>query len=73
MAITIFIFDIKKNPKYLQLARNALKRAKTIRYPDCIRYIDGVEVESTNTDGNSNNNRNRASGTFGKCTRKREA
>jgi SCY1-like protein 1 len=42
--ISVFIFDIKSNSKFLELARNAFKRAKTLRYPDCLKYIDGVEV-----------------------------
>ncbi|KAJ3305692.1 hypothetical protein HDV03_001100 [Kappamyces sp. JEL0829] len=43
--VTVFIFDIKKHPDKLPLARNALKRAKTIRYPDCVKFIDGMETE----------------------------
>lgn len=43
--VSVFIFDVQKCPEKVVLARNALKRAKTIRYPDCVKFIDGVETE----------------------------
>jgi hypothetical protein len=42
--ITVFIFEIKNAPSNVALARNCLKRAKTIRFPDCLKLIDAVEV-----------------------------
>lgn len=42
--VTVLSFDMKRYPEKLALARNALKKARTIRYPDCIRFIDGIEV-----------------------------
>ncbi|KAJ3000789.1 hypothetical protein HDV02_003591 [Globomyces sp. JEL0801] len=45
-AVTVFIFDCKRNPDKIALARNALRRAKTIRYPGCLKFIDGTETES---------------------------
>jgi SCY1-like protein 1 len=43
----VFIFDVKNNPpEKIALAKNALKRAKTLRYPDCVKFIDGAETES---------------------------
>ncbi len=44
--MTILIFDIKNNSEKVALARNTLKRFKTIRYPDCVKFIDGTETES---------------------------
>lgn len=44
--VTVFIFNIKSNPEKLPFARNSLKRAKTIRFPDCLKFIDGCESES---------------------------
>ncbi|KAJ3275059.1 hypothetical protein HDV01_001565 [Terramyces sp. JEL0728] len=41
--VTVFIFEAKKFPNKLNLAKNALKRYKTIRYPDCLKFIDGAE------------------------------
>ena len=42
----MFIFDMKRNPSKIPLARNALKRSKTIRFPDCLKFVDGIETES---------------------------
>ncbi|KAI8906841.1 armadillo-type protein [Gorgonomyces haynaldii] len=44
--ITVFVFDASKNSSKMALARNALKRAKTLRYPDVLRYVDGAESET---------------------------
>jgi SCY1-like protein 1 len=44
--LTLFVFNISKFPDKTILARNALKKAKVIRYPDCLRYIEGVETET---------------------------
>lgn len=44
--VTIFIFDKKKQDK-LPLAQNAFKRFKTIRHPNILRYIDGIELETS--------------------------
>ena len=45
--ITVFIFEFKHHPKMIYLARNALKRLKTIRYPGIPRFIDGAETETS--------------------------
>lgn len=42
--VSIFTFDCSKNRDKIQLARNAFKRMRTIRHPDLLRYLDGVEV-----------------------------
>ncbi|KAL7418377.1 Nuclear aminoacylation-dependent tRNA export pathway component [Cryptotrichosporon argae] len=53
--LTLFIFDSTLPPfqpgnkdrrTLLQLARNALKKMRTIRHPDVIKYIDSVETET---------------------------
>jgi SCY1-like protein 1 len=44
--VSVFIFDKKHNPSALELARNNLKRSKTIRFPDCLKYIDGTETDT---------------------------
>ncbi|KAI8853543.1 hypothetical protein BC829DRAFT_413744 [Chytridium lagenaria] len=41
--ITVFIFDCLKNKDKVILARNALKRFKTLRHPDLLKFIDGGE------------------------------
>ncbi|KAL5039323.1 Nuclear aminoacylation-dependent tRNA export pathway component [Batrachochytrium dendrobatidis] len=44
--VSVFIFDCNLHRDKLDLAQNALRRAKTIRYPDILRYIDGCETET---------------------------
>ncbi|KAG0182850.1 hypothetical protein DFQ29_001790 [Apophysomyces sp. BC1021] len=43
--VSVFVFDCTKNRDKIQLARNAFRRLRTIRHPDLLRYIDGVENE----------------------------
>ncbi|KAJ3100970.1 hypothetical protein HDU97_001726 [Phlyctochytrium planicorne] len=43
---TVFIFDSVKYKDKLPLARNALKRFKTLRHPDLVRFIDGGETDT---------------------------
>ncbi|ORX99329.1 ARM repeat-containing protein, partial [Basidiobolus meristosporus CBS 931.73] len=43
--ISIFAFDCINNRHLLPLARNCFKRVKTIRHPDLLRYVDGIETE----------------------------
>ncbi|CAG8581402.1 8997_t:CDS:10 [Ambispora gerdemannii] len=45
-AVSIFTFDCTKQNYWLPLARNAFKKMRTIRHPDLLRYVDGVETES---------------------------
>ena len=42
--MTVFVCDISRYRDKLPLARNALKRAKTIRFPGALKFIDGIEV-----------------------------
>ncbi|WWD19545.1 hypothetical protein CI109_104006 [Kwoniella shandongensis] len=53
--LTLFIFDStlpplqpgnKDRKTLFQLARNALKKLRTIRHPDVVKYIDSVETET---------------------------
>jgi SCY1-like protein 1 len=42
--VLVFVYDMAKTTGSA-FARNALKRAKTIRYPDMLRFVDGIEHE----------------------------
>ncbi|CAG8513841.1 12769_t:CDS:10 [Ambispora leptoticha] len=44
--VSIFTFDCTKQTYWIPLARNAFKKMRTIRHPDLLRYVDGVETES---------------------------
>ncbi|ORX90168.1 ARM repeat-containing protein [Basidiobolus meristosporus CBS 931.73] len=43
--VSIFAFDCVSKRHLLPLARNHFKRVKTLRHPDLIRYLDGIETE----------------------------
>ncbi|KAG0047889.1 hypothetical protein BGZ83_007133 [Gryganskiella cystojenkinii] len=45
-AVSILCFDCVRQKDKLPLARNAFKKFRTIRHPDLIKYIDGVETDS---------------------------
>eukprot|EP00455_Lapot_gusevi_P003326 TRINITY_DN11366_c0_g1_i1.p1 TRINITY_DN11366_c0_g1~~TRINITY_DN11366_c0_g1_i1.p1 ORF type:complete len:245 (+),score=35.79 TRINITY_DN11366_c0_g1_i1:85-819(+) len=46
--VTIFSFDkTQHSDDRLQAARNAMKRLKSFLYPHIVRYLDGVETETT--------------------------
>ncbi|EFA75473.1 N-terminal kinase-like protein [Heterostelium album PN500] len=45
-AVSIFTFDVKKNPTKLEVAKNGFKRAKTIRHPNFLTYLDGLETDT---------------------------
>ena len=42
--VSIFTFDVAKNRDKVHLAKNAYKKMRTLRHPDLLRYLDGVEV-----------------------------
>ncbi|KAF9203815.1 hypothetical protein BGZ49_006016 [Haplosporangium sp. Z 27] len=44
--VSILCFDCIRQKDKLPLARNAFKKFRTIRHPDLIKYIDGVETEA---------------------------
>lgn len=41
---SIFSFDINANKSRLPLARNALRKLRTLRHPGVIKVLDTVEV-----------------------------
>ena len=43
-AVSIFVFDATEKADKVALARNALKRSKTLRHPTILPYLDGLEV-----------------------------
>ncbi|KAL7748983.1 Nuclear aminoacylation-dependent tRNA export pathway component [Sorochytrium milnesiophthora] len=46
-AVTVFTFDVATRKDKLPLAANAFKRMRTIRHPEILRFIDGVQNDST--------------------------
>ncbi|CAJ0754777.1 13900_t:CDS:2, partial [Entrophospora sp. SA101] len=44
--VSIFAFDCVKQKDRLPLARNAFKKFRTIRHPDLLKYIDGVDTDT---------------------------
>ncbi|KAJ3153399.1 hypothetical protein HDU86_005229 [Geranomyces michiganensis] len=45
-AVSVFVFDVARNRDKLPLARNALKKCRTIRHPDMLRVLEGVETDN---------------------------
>lgn len=54
-AVTLFVFDStlpalqpgnRDRKALLHLARNALRKLRTIRHPDVLKYVDGLETET---------------------------
>ncbi|KAG0316507.1 hypothetical protein BGZ99_006856 [Dissophora globulifera] len=45
-AVSILAFDCVRQRDKLPLARNAFKKFRTIRHPDLIKYIDGIETDA---------------------------
>ncbi|KAI7863000.1 armadillo-type protein [Spinellus fusiger] len=43
--VSIFVFDCTKNKDRIPLAKNGFKRMRTMRHPDMLRYLDGIENE----------------------------
>ncbi|KAG0269968.1 hypothetical protein DFQ27_001229 [Actinomortierella ambigua] len=44
--VSILCFDCVRQRDKLPIAKNAFKKFRTIRHPDLIKYVDGVETES---------------------------
>ncbi|KAJ3398330.1 hypothetical protein HDU80_009050 [Chytriomyces hyalinus] len=44
--VSVFVFDGTKNKDRMPLARNALKRLKTLRHPDMLGFVDGAENDN---------------------------
>lgn len=47
-AVSVFVYNISKNPSALPLAQNALKKLKTMRHPSVVKYLDSLEVKIKN-------------------------
>ncbi|KAF9653221.1 ARM repeat-containing protein [Thelephora ganbajun] len=48
--VSVFEFDAASNPhkkKHLPLANNALKKLRTIRHPDVLKFVDAVTTDTT--------------------------
>jgi SCY1-like protein 1 len=48
--VSVFEFDATSNPhkkKHLPLANNALKKLRTIRHPDVLKFVDAVTTDTT--------------------------
>lgn len=45
----MFVFDASQPNKrtYLPLAKNALRKLRTVRHPDVLKFLDAVETETT--------------------------
>lgn len=46
-ACSIFSFDIAANKSRLPLAKNAFRKARTLRHPGVIKVLDTIEVGNT--------------------------
>lgn len=47
MKVSVFVFDVQKQPALADVARNTLKRLKTLRHPSLVTYLDGLELPTT--------------------------
>jgi len=47
--VSVFVFDASQGNKrsQLPLAKNALRKLRTIRHPDVLKFVDVVETETT--------------------------
>ncbi|KAJ5714187.1 uncharacterized protein N7483_011368 [Penicillium malachiteum] len=46
-ACSVFTFDIAANKSRLPLAKNAVRKSRTLRHPGVIKVLDTIETEST--------------------------
>ncbi|RKO96201.1 ARM repeat-containing protein, partial [Caulochytrium protostelioides] len=44
--VTVFVFNKTKAPARVAFARNALRRARTLRHPDLVKLVEGIETET---------------------------
>lgn len=44
--MTVFTFDITSRRSLLPLARNAVKKLRTLRHPGVIKFLESYEVSS---------------------------
>lgn len=49
LPVSVFVFDSNQPPRrnLLPLAKNALRKLRTVRHPDVLKYIDTVDSDST--------------------------
>jgi hypothetical protein len=45
-AVSVFVFDVARHRALLPLARNVLRRARTIRHPMALRFVDAAETDA---------------------------
>ena len=47
--VSIFVFDSKQPPRrnLLPVAKDALRKLRTVRHPDVLKFIDAVDTDST--------------------------
>lgn len=45
--VSVFIFDSSSQRNLLPLAKNALRKLRTVRHPDVLKYIDAVETDTS--------------------------
>lgn len=46
--MSILTFDPKKNANKIATANNYFKRLKTLRHPNILPFLDGLELDATN-------------------------
>ena len=48
MAVSVFVFNANQPPRknLLPFAKNALRKLRTVRHPDVLKFIDAVENDS---------------------------
>lgn len=48
MRVSVFVFDAQKaSVGMVEVARNTMKRLKTLRHPSLVTYLDGLELPTT--------------------------
>ena len=47
--MSVFVYESSQHPNknHLSLAKNALRKLRTVRHPDVLKFIDAVESDST--------------------------
>ncbi|TIB17428.1 hypothetical protein E3P77_00155 [Wallemia ichthyophaga] len=44
--LTIFVYNKHANQRYTQLATNAMRKLRTLRHPQILKFIDAIETDS---------------------------
>ncbi|TIA87050.1 hypothetical protein E3P99_03415 [Wallemia hederae] len=44
--LTIFVYNKQANQRYTQLATNALRKLRTLRHPQIVKFIDAIETDT---------------------------